>query len=74
MLLSAAVLRLVVNYFVIYDFCGSAVDVVHPSNPRHLIVRFELFSHALTLSHLFYKLKKAYIPPACLCQLGIRLT
>ena len=30
--LPAAVLRLVVNYIVIYDFCGSATDVVNPSN------------------------------------------
>ena len=39
--LPAAVLRLVVNYIVIYDFCGSAADVVNPSNPFHLIVCFE---------------------------------
>ena len=40
------------------DFCGSAANVIHPSNPLHLIVCFELFGHALTLCHLFYEPKK----------------
>ena len=52
--LPAAVLRLVVNYIVIYDFCGSAADVVNPSNPFHLIVCFEFFCYAFTLCNLFY--------------------
>ena len=51
-------LLLVVNYIVIYDFGSSATDVIHPSNPLHLIVCFELFGHALTLCHLFYEPKK----------------
>ena len=51
-------LLLVVNYIVIYDFGSSATDVVHPSNPLHLIVCFELFGHALTLCHPFYEPKK----------------
>ena len=57
-MLPAAVVRLVVNYIVIYDFCGSAADVIHQSNPLHLIVCFELFCHTLTLCHLFYEPKK----------------
>ena len=56
--LPAAVLRLVVNYIVIYDFCGSATDVVNPSNPFHLIVCFEFFCYAFTLCNLFYEPKK----------------
>jgi hypothetical protein len=43
---------------VIYDFCGSAADVIHPSNPLHLIIRFEFFGYTLTLCHLFYEPKK----------------
>ena len=48
-----AVFKLSINQFRIYDFCGSAADVIHPSNPLHLIVRFEFFCYALTLCHLF---------------------
>ena len=51
-------LQLVVNYIVIYDFGGSAADVIHPSNPLHLIINFEFFRYALTLCHLFYEPKK----------------
>jgi len=30
---------LVVNYIVIYDFCSSAADVIHPSNSlRHVLL------------------------------------
>ena len=64
--LPAAVLRLVVNYIVVYDFRGSAADVIHPSNPPHLIIRFELFGHALTFYHLllFYHLPPGLgLPP-----------
>ena len=50
--------RLGVNYIVINDFCGSAADVVHPSNPLHLSIRLEFFSRALTFCHLFYEPKK----------------
>ena len=42
----------------IYDFCGSAADVIHPSDPLHLIVCFEFFGYALTLCHPFYEPKK----------------
>ena len=68
--LSAAILRLVVNYIVIYDFCGSAADIGHPSNPLHLIVCFELFGCAFTFCHLFYKLKNTKCLKA-LCFQGI---
>ena len=50
--------RLVIDYIVIYDFCGSAADVIHLSNPLHLIIRFELFGNARTFRHLFYETKK----------------
>ena len=50
--------RLVVNYIVVYDFRSSATNVIHLSNPLHLIVCFEFFCHALTLCHLFYEPKK----------------
>lgn len=40
------------------DFCGSAANVIHPSNPLHLVVCFELFRHALTLCKLPYQLIK----------------
>ena len=41
-----------VNQIGIYDFCGSLTNVIHRPNPLHLIVCFELFGNALTLSHL----------------------
>lgn len=45
----------------IYDFCRYVTDIVHPSNPFHLILCFELFGYALTLSHLFYQPKKHFL-------------
>ena len=33
-------------------------DVIHLSNPLHLIIRFELFGNARTFRHLFYETKK----------------
>ena len=47
------VLRLVVNYIVIYDFGDSLSNVIHPTNPFHLIICLELFGHALTFCHFF---------------------
>ncbi len=41
--------------FAVYDFHCSAADIIHPPNPLHLIVRFELFRYALTLRRLLYK-------------------
>ena len=51
-------LRLVVNYIVIYNFYSSISDVIHPGNPLHLIACLELFGHTFTLCHLFYEPKK----------------
>lgn len=51
-------LQLVVNYIVVYDFCGFVADIIHSSDPLHLVIRFEFFCHALTLCQLFYKPKK----------------
>lgn len=42
----------------IYNFCSSVANVIHLSNPLHLIFRFELFGDTLTLCHLFYEPKK----------------
>lgn len=55
--LPAAVLQLVVNYIVVYDFCGFVADIIHSSDPLHLVIRFEFFCHALTLCHLIYEPK-----------------
>ena len=68
--LPAAVLRLVINYIVVYNFGDSAANVIHPSNPLHLIVCFEFFGYALTLRHLFYKSKNIKCPKA-LCFQGL---
>ena len=54
----AAVLRLIVDNIVVYDFRGSAEDVIHSSNPLHLVICFEFFRHALTFCYLFYEPKK----------------
>ena len=43
-----------VNQIIIHDFYGSATNIIHSTNPRHLIVRFELFGHALTLLSLIH--------------------
>ena len=56
-MLPAAVYRLGVNKICIHDLGGSATNVIHSTNPRHLIIRFELFGHTLTLCHLFYQQK-----------------
>ena len=48
-------LQLVVNYIVVYDFCGFVAYIIHSSDPLHLVIRFEFFCHALTLCQLFYK-------------------
>lgn len=50
-------LQLVVNYIVVYDFCGFVADIIHSSDPLHLVIRFEFFCHALTLCHLIYEPK-----------------
>lgn len=50
--------QLVINYIGVYDFCCSATNVIHSSNPFHLIVRFELFGHTLTFCHLLYEPRK----------------
>ena len=42
----------------VYNFRGSAADIIHPSNPLHLVICFEFFCHTLTLCHLFYETKK----------------
>lgn len=52
--LPAAVLRLVVNNIVIYDFGDSAADVIHPKNPLHLVLSLEFFSYALFFGKVFY--------------------
>ena len=46
---------------VVYNFCGSAADIVHFLHPLHLIFRFERFGYALTLCHLLYELRKHFV-------------
>ena len=58
--LPAAVYRLGVNKISVHDLGGSVADVVHSTNPRHLIIRFELFGHTLTLCHLFHQPRKHF--------------
>ena len=66
---------LVVDYVVIHDFCGSAADIIHPSNPFHLVVCLELFGHAFTLRHLFYVPKKHILSLFInVCKITVQLT
>jgi len=51
-------LKLSVYQFCVHYFGGSVADIVHPTNPFHLIVCFEFFGHTLTLCHLIYEPKK----------------
>ncbi len=43
------------------DLNSINTDVIHPSNPLHLIIRFEFFGHTLTLGHLLYQPKKHFL-------------
>ena len=58
--ISAAILRLVVNYIVVYTFCGSAADVIHLLHPNHLIFSFELFRYIFFFGKLFYQPEKHF--------------
>ena len=44
--------------FCIYDFLCSVADIIHPTNPLHLVIHLKLFGNTLTFCHLFYELKK----------------
>lgn len=44
----------------IIGFCSSAVEIVHPTNPLHLIFSFECFGYTLMLCHLFYQTSKHF--------------
>jgi hypothetical protein len=48
----AASLYLVVNYIVVYDFTSSVADVIHPSNPLHLVIHFKLFGNTFFVFEL----------------------
>ena len=52
--------RSIIDYIVINDLCGSAADIIHPTNPCHLIIYFKFFGHALTLCHLLYEPRKHF--------------
>ena len=45
----------------IYYLYRSISDIVHTSNPLHLIGGFQLLSHALTLCHLLYQPFKRFL-------------
>ena len=34
------------------------MNIIHTTNPLHLIIRFKFFGNSLTLCHLFYEPKK----------------
>lgn len=48
------------NQFIIDNFGDLVTDAIHPSNPLHLILRFEFFCHTLALCYLFYQLGKHF--------------
>ena len=45
---------LAVDQVGIYNFCGSVADIIHPSNPFHLVKLFKLFSHFFTPYSIVY--------------------
>ena len=71
---------LCVNNIVIYDFCDSAANVIHPSNPLHLVICFESFCHTLKHCHLFYSPKNTLFschskkPNFISAMFGVKLT
>lgn len=51
-------LLLCVDYFCIHDLPYPVSDIVHQSDPLHLIFCLELPCHPITLCHLIHQLKK----------------
>lgn len=49
-----------VNYIEVYNFGSSLTNIIHPTNPLHLIISFEFFGYTLTLCHLLYKPRKHF--------------
>ena len=50
-LISLPPLRLCVNEFCVYNFCCFLTNIIHPTNPFHLIVSFEFFGYTFTRYH-----------------------
>ena len=50
-----------VNQVIVNDFCDLISDIVHFSNPLHLIFCFELFSNTFLLRKLFNELVKHFV-------------
>ena len=51
-------LSLGVNQLCIYNLFRTVTDIVHSLHPQHLIICFELLSHAFLFGELFYQPKE----------------
>lgn len=49
------------DHLVKHDFVDPVADVIHSSDPRHLVTAFQFFGDALLLGKLFYQLKSHFI-------------
>ena len=49
------------DHLVNHDFVDPVADVIHSSDPRHLVTAFQFFGDALLLGKLFYQLKSHFI-------------
>lgn len=45
-------MSLCVYDFLVHNLSCRCSDIVHPADPRHLVICLELFRHALALGHL----------------------
>ena len=71
---NTARLILYVYDFFVYNFGSSLLDVIHPTNPFHLVVCFELFGYTLTLCHLIYEPRKHILRLLVdVCEVSIQL-
>jgi len=57
-LISLPPLTLCEYYLCIYNFCCLIADIVHPTNPFHLVFGFEFFGYTFLFGKLFYQPKK----------------
>ena len=56
-------------------FKCSAADIIHPSDPFHLVAGFQRFRNALCICHLFYQPKKKFLClPVNIRKMGVQFT
>ena len=73
-LFPAAVHALCINNIVIYYFCYSASNIIHPPYLLHWIFSLELFGYTFPFSVFFYQPKKKGLCfLLCISEMGMKL-